>query len=88
MNELTANKDITQTIEIVNGLMDKGRVMMRACQDLPQGELCIIFTNTKRMADRIQSSRLLRSLRSLAFGRLARPPGSQRNIYNSRNTGR
>merc|ERR1719352_1452206 len=29
--------------------------MMRACQSLPQGELCIIFTNTKRMADRIQS---------------------------------
>merc|ERR1719428_1084251 len=33
--------------------MDKGRAMMRACQALGQGELCIIFTNTKKMADRI-----------------------------------
>merc|ERR1719316_1690954 len=54
VNELTANKDITQTIEIVSNPRDKTNTMMRACQQLPQGELCIVFTNTKKMADRIQ----------------------------------
>jgi ATP-dependent RNA helicase DDX5/DBP2 len=67
VDELTANKDITQLVSIVNSSFEKSKVMMDYLQRQANGELCIIFTGTKRMADQITNGLGRERIRSSAI---------------------
>merc|ERR1719487_2330758 len=66
VDELTANKDITQLVAIVQSSFDKSRVMMDYLSKA-NGEQTIMFTSTKRMADQLTSGLMRERIRAAAI---------------------
>jgi ATP-dependent RNA helicase DDX5/DBP2 len=66
VDELTANKDITQLVAIVQSSFDKSKVLMDYLSK-SNGEQTILFTSTKRMADQLTSGLMRERIRAAAI---------------------